>query len=227
MIRRVGTLIGVFSLGFFALCSEASASSPRQSGSGEQASASASAPAVIGHGSIPVEITKSLDSSKLAQGESIEARTSGDFVLPGGTRVPRGSKVTAHVAEAKARSKGDSQSDLTIVFDKIMLPNQTEQPVKGSIQAVAPKPDDGSGPVDPMVSKQAGTQTGGPPSTTSGSNTQPLGTGAVEILNPQSSGVKGIHNLELSSEGVLTSKGKSVKLDSGDRMIVHIDLLKP
>lgn len=193
----------------------------------EQTAASPKSSEVIGHGNIPVELTKALDSSKLSQGQAVEAKTSGEFVLPGGVKVPRGSRVTGHVAEAKSRANGDSQSDLTIVFESINLPGQMEQPLKGSIQAVGPKQEDTSGPDDPMVSHQAGSGTGAPPSMTSGSNTQTLGSPSREVLNPQSTGVRGIHNLDLSPDGVLTSKGKSVKLDSGDRLIIHVDLLKP
>ena len=36
-------------------------------------------------------------------------------------------------------------------------------------------------------------------------------------------GVQGIHNLELN-DGVLTSKGKNVKLGDGVRMIVRVDI---
>ncbi len=41
---------------------------------------------------------------------------------------------------------------------------------------------------------------------------------------PQSVGVHGIDNLQLDN-GVLTSKGKNVKLGGGVRMIVHVDIL--
>ena len=43
-------------------------------------------------------------------------------------------------------------------------------------------------------------------------------------LNPQSTGVQGMHDLQLES-GVLSSKGKNVKLGNGVRMIVKVDIL--
>ena len=46
-------------------------------------------------------------------------RIAADLRLKDGTTIPLGSKVTGHVTEAKARSKGDAQSALGIVFDKI------------------------------------------------------------------------------------------------------------
>ena len=46
------------------------------------------------------------------------------------------------------------------------------------------------------------------------------------MLTPESTGIHGVHNLELSADGVLTSKGKNVKLDSGDQLIVKVELLQ-
>ncbi len=227
MMHRLNAFAWILVLGACVACGQSATSLQAQSGGGEQSASAAKATDVIGHGNIPVELTRALDSSKLAQGEAVEGKTSGEFVLPDGTKVPRGSRMTGHVAEAKARSKGDAQSDLTVVFDAIILSDQKEQPLKGLIQAVGPKPDSGEGIEDPMVSHQAGSGIGAPPSTTSGSNNRPMGTNSQEVLNPQSTGVKGIHNLELGSDGVLTSKGKTVKLDNGDRMIIHVELLKP
>ncbi len=45
-------------------------------------------------------------------------------------------------------------------------------------------------------------------------------------MDPKSTGVKGMHDLELGSDGALFSGGKRVKLDSGVRMIVHVDILQ-
>ena len=43
-------------------------------------------------------------------------------------------------------------------------------------------------------------------------------------MNPKSVGVQGVHGLELN-DGVLSSKGKNVKLSDGVRMIVRVDIL--
>ena len=43
-------------------------------------------------------------------------------------------------------------------------------------------------------------------------------------MNPKSAGVEGIDGLELK-DGVLTSKGKNVKLGDGVRMIVRVEIL--
>jgi hypothetical protein len=57
----------------------------------------------------------------------------------------------------------------------------------------------------------------------SGSNMDSAGN-PQPAANPKSMGVQGIHDLELN-EGVLTSKGKNVKLGNGVRMIVRVDIL--
>ena len=55
-----------------------------------------------------------------------------------------------------------------------------------------------------------------------GSNMETSGN-SQSAMNPESVGVQGIHDLQLEN-GVLTSKGKQVKLGSGVRMIVHVDI---
>ena len=42
-------------------------------------------------------------------------------------------------------------------------------------------------------------------------------------MNPKSVGVQGVHGLELK-DGVLSSRGKNVKLGNGVQMIVHVDI---
>lgn len=55
-----------------------------------------------------------------------------------------------------------------------------------------------------------------------GSNTQSSST-AQSVIDVKATGVQGIDNLQLDN-GVLTSKGKNVKLSGGVRMIVHVDI---
>jgi hypothetical protein len=185
---------------------------------------------VTGHGAFPVTVTKKLDSSKLKQGDAVEVETAGGFKLADGTLVARGSKLTGHVVASKARSKGDTESELTIAFEKINVANGKQVTVQGSVQAVFPPPDeaDPGMPVSTM-SKGGGGQTAIPtpdyqPSVRIGSNTGSLSKGEP-VVNPKSVGVQGIHDLELNN-GVLTSKGMQVKLGNGVRMIVHIDILE-
>lgn len=195
-----------------------------------QSAAPPSAPAtaadsVKGHGIMPVELTKSLDSKKLKEGDPVMGRIAADLRMKDGTAIPRGSKVTGHVTEAKARSKGDPQSALGIVFDKISLPGGKDLAIKGELQAVAPNPNAGTQDTGvPARMPSAGEGTGAgtsmppPPSTPTSQQT------GRPLLNAQSKGVIGIHNLQLGENSVLISTGKNVSLDSGTQMMVQVEV---
>jgi hypothetical protein len=193
--------------------------------------AQSAAPAAAGtKGAFPVKITKALDSSKLKDGDSIEVETAGSFKLPDGTLVPKGSHLTGRVTAAKARSKGDSDSQLTMSFDKLNIMNGKQLAIKGTVQAVFPPADE---PHDPLMAGAASGAAGGSVTGGAGVGGASVGTvtnGKPDSSNPQiavdakSTGVQGMHDLELS-DGVLSSKGKNVKLGNGVRMIVRVDIL--
>ncbi len=200
-----------------------------------QASSQTPIPNAIGHGAIPAKVTKTLDSSKLKDGDGVELETSGSFKLPDGTLVPKGSKLYGHVVTTKARSKGDPESQLTIAFDKLNVANGKQLMVKGIVQAVFPPPEE----VDPGVPGSSAHQGGNGAGLTAGSAVPPpeykpttdikIGTNTESTqsqpaADPKSVGVHGFDNLRLS-DGVLTSNGKNVKLGSGVRIIVHVDIL--
>jgi hypothetical protein len=174
-------------------------------------SSSSSSPS--GHGVFTVELAKPLDSKKLKQGDVVEAKLPADVRTPGGTTIPRGSKVIGHVTEAKAKSKGDAESQLGIVFDKISRPGGEETTIKGVIQAVAPNP-------NAEVQTGGGVGYGGMSETMEKPPTPSQGARSVPLLTDESKGVLGIKNLELGPDGVLSSSGKEVKLDSGTRVLV-------
>lgn len=196
-------------------------------------SPTAAAPNAIGHGAFPVKVTKTLDSSKLKVGDSIEVATAGAFKLPNGTLVPKESKLIGHVISASARSKGDPDSNLTIGFDRLNIDNGKSLSVKGVIQAVFP-PADEPMPEVPHASTAPGANgmSGGAGNLTP--DYKPMseiktgvdsGSKGSASLTPQSIGVYGVDNLQLD-KGTLSSKGKNVKLGSGVRMVVRVDILE-
>ena len=179
-----------------------------------------------GRGVMPVELTKSLDSKKLKEGDAVTGKIAADLRLKDGTQIPRGSKVTGHVTEAKARSRGDAQSALGIVFDKISLPSGKDIAIKGEIQAVAPNPNPSTQPdtsvgVGMMAGHEGGSAGTTPPPMSSAPTSQQSG---HPLLNPQSKGVLGIRNLELGENSVLISSGKNVSLDSGTQLMVQVEI---
>jgi len=211
-IMFVGTLLAA------TLCYGQASSAPSQA-----------TPAAIGHGAFPVKVTKTLDSSKLKEGDSIEVETAGSFKIADGTLVTKGSKLEGKVVSSKSRSKGDADSELTLSFDKLNIANGKQLSVKGTVQAVFPPAEEQMAP----NMATAGTSAGG-----SGAGGSPGGVGLTNpsagadtqsstshlVMNPNATGVQGVHDLQLE-DGVLSSKGKQVKLGSGVRMVVHVDIL--
>ncbi len=181
-------------------------------------------------GVIPVSLAKSIDSKKLKEGDEVDAKTVATLRSGAGVSIPAGSKVVGHVTQAKARSKGDPESSLGIMFDKIEVPGK-DLPIKGVVQAVGPNPEASSGPDTGAAGGGTMAAHGGDSATMAsplsgagapvGSNSQQGGHG--KMLSPQSTGVIGIKNLQLDNNSVLTSSGKEVKLDQGSQIIVKAE----
>jgi hypothetical protein len=155
-----------------------------------------------------------LDSKKKKPGEEVVVKSLFDLHLPDGTAIPRGAKILGHVTEVKSRTGGDSQSSLAIVFDKVELKEGKTLAIRAVFRAVAPpnEPQSGGGVnyggLDQVVDH-----------TSAGTNW-----GATQSLNGDSVGVQGIKGLELSSDGVLKSGDKTVKLENGSQMILRAQL---
>lgn len=188
------------------------------------------------HAAIPVVLTKSLDAKKLKAGDEVTAKTS--VALEGnGVTIPDGSKVIGHVTQAQARAKGDPQSSLGIVFDKVELPGGKEWPIQGQIQAVAasPTPEPTVGP--PLgggtIAKQGPGDQGNtvPGPSTSLGNIQPYNPGSANNqgsqLSPSAHGVVGIRHLELDKDSVLVSTDKDLKLESGTQLLIRSEIHSP
>jgi hypothetical protein len=205
-------------------------------GQGSTSAPSTAAPAVIGHGSFPVKVVKTLDSSKLKVDDTVEVETAGAFKLPDGTLVPKGSKLTGRVTAAKARSKGDPESQLTLTFSQMNVANGKQLSIKGTVQALYPPADEPMGPNMSTMGTSAGGSAGGAglgassqaggvgiTNAKSGSDTESTSRpqGAMDM---KATGVQGMDNLQLDN-GVLTSKGNNVKLGSGVRIILRVDIL--
>jgi hypothetical protein len=180
---------------------------------------------VTGHGAFTVKVEKTLDSSKLKEGDAVEVAIAEPFKLGDGTLVSKGTKLTGHVATSKARAIGDAESELTLVFDKLNLADARQLMVKGSVQAVFPPPDYSN----PTVAVSTMSKSGGPgyqPSDIKSGSNMEVTNNASPLPGPQTVGAQGMHGLELK-DGVLSSKGKTVKLGGGVRIIVHVDIFGP
>jgi len=217
-------LKAVILCGAVAVCvASGAAQVPAQSASATQA------PRALSSGAFPAKVIKTLDSGKLKENDPIEVETAGSFKLADGTLVPKGSKLIGHVTAAKARSKGDPNSELTITFEKLAVTGGKQFSIKGTVQAVSP-PEEQPEPL--MAGKASGAAGGGYTSATVGTVTETKSGSNMDsdikpepAKDPKSVGVHGIHDLSLE-DGVLRSTGKQVKLNGGDRMIVHADIFE-
>ena len=213
---------------------------------GEQPQAGATAL----QGTFPVVLSKSLDSKKLKPGDEVIGQTAGPLQDQSGKEIPRGSKVIGHVTQAHARSRGDAQSSLAVVFDKIEVGKGGEAiPIKGVLQAIAPgavyqggagfppnlgpgsgagttgAPNIGATPGGSFPGAPLGRSGGAPGNEPPGSEPQqgPNSGSAAPTLSTASKGVVGFHNLEMDNNSVLTSSGKQVKLDSGTQLMIRAE----
>lgn len=222
----VSAVLAVFSI---SLCYAQGATPQAADAQGTSAQAAPSNPDNEIKGSFPVKLEKALDSKKLKEGDTVVCQTVSALHSRSGLMIPSGAKVIGHVTQAQARSKGDSDSTLAMAFDKIEYAGGSEIPMKGTLQAVAPSLggaglDTSAGP--PQLATNSGS--GG------GSNAPPTGSvriggsaSGTPILRSDSKGVLGVKNLEMDANGVLTSPGKEVKLDSGMQLLIRAEIQMP
>jgi len=233
-MKRIVLLI-VLSTFAFAMCNGQNAGTQAASPDAAQAASSNQM-----RGAIPTTLVKSLDSKKLKEGDTMVCQTSAALHAPNGLLIPTGTKVIGHVTQAQARSKGNADSTLAVVFDKMQLSTGKELPLKGVLQAVGPS----LGNEGPMTTASGGMSMGGhngtaadtatvaPPSNdaVAGPNSgvhSLTGPSTRPILQAQSQGVLGIKNLEMGKDSVLTSTNKEVKLDSGTQMMIRAEIEIP
>ncbi len=207
-----------------------------QTSDNAQRSASDSDQGTEPHAVVAAELSRSLDSRKLKQGDPVEAKTTSELRTNNGTVIPRGAKITGHVVEASARAKGGPQSSLRIAFDNITLKGGQLLPVKATLQAIAPPPMGPTGEENPQSMSRPGVGPGGmmtpigsaapgtslPPPTGTPQTDSTQGTQASPALAAQSNGVVGMPNMQMQPDSTLISSGKDLKLDAGTEMILRV-----
>ena len=82
-------------------------------------------------------LSHQLDAKKNKPGDQVTAKTTEAVKSDGKVVIPKGSKLMGHVTQCKARSKGEKESALGIVFDRAILKSGQEIPLNLSIQAIA------------------------------------------------------------------------------------------
>ncbi len=198
---------------------------------------------------IRVTLEKPVDSKKAQVGEQVIAKTTDDLksVPPG--LATKGCKIIGHVVEVTPH-QGDTPSTIRIVFDKMILKNDSEMALPATIKAVGfvdqfnPATDieavnrmggtaggsGTSGGTGLAGSQSQGTNTigagGGNPNMYGGGRMPTAGSSGSGYTNLpfNAQGAIGMSGVTLSAgttqDSILTAKKKNVKLDSGMQMIL-------
>jgi len=200
---------------------------------------------------INAELAGSLDSKKVKPGDAVKARTASDLKSTDGrTILPKGTNIVGHVTQASARSAGQPDSSLGLVFDKANLKSGQEIPLNAIVQAVGAPPSSSVDTNQPPTGEPARGSLGGPggqtasrgnggmsgaPSTPAPNRTDDPYPGGVSPSDAENAntgqwdantrGVVGLRSLSLNPAGdgkgsVITSTGKNVHLDSGTRLLL-------
>jgi hypothetical protein len=233
-MKRTGFIIlGALVFASSAVC-QMQAPTGAQTSSSASAAPSASADnarlnASLADGSpIVAELSSSVDSKKIKQGDAVTARTTADIRADGKTIIPKGTKLIGHVTEAAARAKGGADSTLGIAFDKAVLKGGEELPLNVAIVAVAPPPpsvpgqqnisNGGGGPVaSPGVPSNmgrpggTGSMGGSPAATSSAPTGPPVDTTVASNGAPPEKGLDALGRLTPDSRGVYGLKDASLR----------------
>lgn len=108
------------------------------SGSSNTADPGSMSGALASGTTLQAALTKPVDAKKAKPGDQVTAKLTQDVKANGHVVLHKGSKLVGHVTEAQARSKGQAESKLGIVFDKAQLKGGEEASVNAVIQALAP-----------------------------------------------------------------------------------------
>jgi hypothetical protein len=193
---------------------------------------------------IPVELSKSLDTKKAKVGDKIEARIPADLLAHGKIVIPRSAKILGQVTEVKAHSKESPDSRVGVTFDRLVMKDGREVSLHTVVQAIG-RPLQLVAASDAHMNEGAGT----PAATASTAGGSGMGAsmpsrsaervGAVPIdagsgseaastmapLGPTSQGVVGMKALALNVSGtssVVSSATDNVHLESGTQLILRV-----
>jgi len=85
---------------------------------------------------LQAEMVSSLDVKKAHAGDSVQAAVWDDVWGSSAIVLPHGTKIIGRVLEAQRRTKENTESKLVITFDKAVLPDGTERPLRGVVESV-------------------------------------------------------------------------------------------
>ena len=190
---------------------------------------------------IRVELEKPIDAKKAEVGDRVLAKTTDDLKSIPPSLALKGCKIIGHIVEVTPH-QGDTPSTIRIVFDRMILKNNSDMALPATIKAVGFadqfNPATDAETIDTMGGNGFGHQSGanvtaggGNPNLYAGGR-MPGGamatpTGADVKLPFNAKGAIGMSGVTLSPgtahDSILTSKKKNVRLDNGMQMILKTD----
>jgi hypothetical protein len=149
MKKRTALVTGLFSLASFPLWAQQPSPANQQDSPAAQQSPSSTAPAPPYSSSAssaaptaqmsPVngELIQKLDSKTAKNGDSVVVQTKTSVKTPGGTEIPKGSKLVGHVIAVQPSQPGQN-SQMALQFDRVELKGGKTMPVHSQIQSISP-----------------------------------------------------------------------------------------
>lgn len=192
-----------------------------------------------------VVLTKNVDAKNDKIGDQVTTAILEDLKSNGEVMIQKGSKVIGRITQIQARSKEHPQSQIAIVFDRLVLNDGTEVVLSASIQALAAAE---TAPAD--ENEQANTgyggaqASGGRGGSPGGGGRNPSGAGASNEsaartaaqgsgspsrgLSAASQGVFGLKGISLNTESdashssFISSDHRNVHLEHGTQMVLRV-----
>jgi hypothetical protein len=166
-------------------------------------------------------LSTTVDTKHAKPGDRVEVEVTQDVKPSGHVLLRAGSRVTGRITLAYAFSKGESNSKLEIVFDKVISKSDEQIPAYFVIYALAAKTDPAANDLqDPRgldaTSARAGVAGG-------------LGSPANGLLKPDSKGIFGLDSLNLvpmardkPPTNLVRSETKDVRLEKGTGIVLVV-----
>jgi len=117
--------------------SDSAATSTQTPKDNQRAQSAIDGPALPPGTAILAVLDKSINAKKAKAGDEVRANVVQDVLVAGKMVIPRNSKLIGRIQDVRAAEDKDSQSSVALAFDRAVLRDQQEIPLKVVIQALA------------------------------------------------------------------------------------------
>jgi len=181
-----------------------SASAPsQQNAAGSQSGSAAELRPVSG------ELLNKLDSRSAKQGDSVAVKTDEDVVFPGGSDIPRGSKLVGHITNVETRTDAKENSQIAIQFDRAEMKDGHSIAIESVIRSIGPAANAGASIENSIPGSYGpgtqGTQSGVATSNASGTSTA-AGTPGSNGATPSAANNRGAAGSNMAAQPEATDR---------------------